>query len=68
MKSSIRLLSEWKERRQFPAGEWPGTDRLQQRTLRRVRSQPGTGHDAPGGAKGSGEGALVSAGKGRVET
>ena len=62
VKSSIRLLSAWKERRQAPMGKWPGADWLWLRTQKNQQSGPHRPRCPPGSREG--RGAPVGAGRG----
>lgn len=63
VKSSIRLLSAWKERSQVPLpSKQPGADRLRQRTQKNQEFRPPPATTCPQGAE-RGSGAPVGAGR-----
>ena len=51
VKSSIRLLSKWKERKQVPTGEWPGINWWSEGDWGEPGASFVTGHSAPGEQK-----------------
>lgn len=62
VKSSIRLLSAWKEKRQASPGEWPGADLQWQRTEKKQEPAPHRPQCPPESREG--RGVPVGAGRG----